>query len=285
MRMRSVLFTPGSRTDRLRKALEGGAADVVVADLEDAVAPADKAEARHEVAQLLSEMPNAACVRAVRINAWPGTLAEADLEEVLPAAPDLIVVPKAEDTAMIEALDARITATEEDVGAEPGSVRLLLILETAAGVLAARELAGCSQRVAGVAFGAEDLAADAGLRRSPSNWEVCVPRANVALAAAAAGVMAVDMITADFKDLDRTRREAEEARALGYAGKMCLHPAQVAVVHEAFAPTEEELTWAKRVLAAVDDAGAMAGGVVVVEGKMIDVPLIQQARRLLGDQA
>ncbi len=284
MRFRSVLFTPGTRAERVRKALEGGAADVVVADLEDSVAPGDKAEARVAVAATLVDA-QAQCACAVRINAWPSALAEADLDAVLPAGPELIVLPKAEDPAMVEALGARLDAAESELGMEPGSVRLLLILETAAGVLAARELAACSDRVAGVAFGAEDLAADAGLRRSPSNWEVSVPRAMVALAAAAAGIAAVDMITADFRDEERTRREAEEARALGYAGKMCLHPAQVAVVNDAFAPTADEIAWAERVLAAVDEAGAGAGGVVVVDGKMVDVPLIEQARRLLRDAA
>ncbi|MGB0652563.1 MAG: HpcH/HpaI aldolase/citrate lyase family protein [Thermoplasmatota archaeon] len=278
MRWRSVLFTPGTRPDRVRNALEAGAADVVVADLEDAVPPAQKEEARAAVADLLADLPAAHAVRAVRINPWPSALAEADLEAVLNAAPDLIVVPKAEDPAVVEALAARLDEADSDA-------RLLLILETAAGVLAARELAAASDRVAAVAFGAEDLAADAGLRRSPSNWEVSVPRATVALAAAAAGgVAAIDMITADFRDDDRFRREAEEARALGYAGKMCLHPAQVAVAHEAFAPTPEEIAWAERVLAAVEAAGAGSGGVVVVDGKMVDVPLVEQARRIASQQ-
>lgn len=281
---RSVLFTPGTRTDRIGKAWETGAADVVVADLEDSVAPADKAEARVAVAAaLIAAQGPAGCERAVRINAWPSALAEADLDAVLPASPDLIVLPKAEDPAMVEALGARLDAAEAELGMEPGTVRLLLILETAAGVLTSSALASCSDRVAAIAFGAEDLAADAGLRRSPTNWEVSVPRAMVALAAAAAGIDAIDMITADFRDAERTRREAEEARALGYAGKMCLHPAQVAIVHDAFAPTPDEIAWAQKVLASVEAAGAGAGGVVVVDGKMVDMPLIQQARRILRD--
>lgn len=271
---RSVLFTPGTRADRIRKALETGAADVVVADLEDAVAPDEKHSAREAVRAVLEAVPSSPAQRAVRINAWPSRLAEADLDAVLAAGPDLVVLPKAEDPEQVRALDARL-------GDSP--VRLLLILETAEGVLNARELARASDRVAALAFGAEDLAADAGMRRSAGNAEVAVPRSLVALAAAASGVAAVDMITADYRDADRTRREALEARALGYRGKMCLHPAQVAVVHGAFAPTPDEVDWARRVVEAADGAGAAAGGVVVVDGKMVDVPLVRQARAVLAE--
>jgi len=269
--MRSVLFTPGTRPERIQKALESGAADVVVADLEDAVAPTHKIEARIAVRNALLAVPESPAVRAVRINAWPGPLAEEDLEVVLAAAPDLIVVPKAERVTDIQALEARLAGH---------GAGLLLILETAAGVLSARDLAACD-RVRAIAFGAEDLAADAGMRRSPENSEVAVPRALVALAAAAEGKAAIDMITADFKDEARTRREALEARALGYVGKMCLHPAQVTVVHDAFVPTAQEIAWAKKVVAAAEAGGADSGGVVVVDGRMIDVPLVRQARRIL----
>lgn len=269
--MRTVLFTPGTRPERIQKALESGAASVVVADLEDAVAPADKIEARIAVRNALLAVPQSKSVRAVRINGWPSQLAEDDLEVVLDANPDLLVVPKAEDPDAMRALQARA-----------GNIPLLLIIESAAGVLAAQSLATLDG-VQALAFGAEDLAADAGMRRSVDNTEVAVPRSLVALAAAAAGKQAIDMITADFKDEARTRREALEARGLGYAGKMCLHPAQVAVVAAAFAPTADEVAWADKVLAAVDDAGAADGGLLVVDGKMIDGPLIEQARRIAQD--
>ncbi len=271
---RSVLFTPGTRGDRIQKALETGAADVVVADLEDAVAPDQKAEARQVVLSAMDASEPGRAQRAIRINPWPTSLAEDDLDAVLSADVDLLVIPKAESPDHIRALDVRL-------GDHPA--RLLLILETAEGVLNARELARASDRVAAIAFGAEDLAADAGLRRSPENVEVAVPRSLVALAAAATGVAAIDMITADFKDTERTGREASEARALGYKGKMCLHPAQVEVVHQAFAASTEEVAWAKRVMDAVDAAGSGSGGVVVVDGKMVDVPLVRQAQSILAE--
>ena len=269
VRLRSVLFTPGTRGDRIQKALVAGKADCIVADLEDAVAPADKQAAREQVHDALVAVPEADAVRAVRINAWPSQLAKDDLAAVLPAHPDLIVVPKAEDPAAIEELARRIDSTRTG---------MLLILETAAGVLHAEALAACSGVVA-IAFGAEDLAADAGMRRSASNLEVAVPRSLVALAAATAGISSIDMITADFQDDARMAREATAACGLGYRGKMCIHPRQVPIVHDAFTPSDSEIAWAKQVLAAVD--GLEEGGVAVVNGKMIDVPLIRQARRIL----
>ncbi|MEA3166228.1 MAG: citrate lyase subunit beta / citryl-CoA lyase [Thermoplasmata archaeon] len=284
-RLRSVLYTPGDRGDRLEKALRDGAADLILADLEDAVAPERKAEARRQVAAAFLSVPAGAkgTLRGVRINAWPGQLANDDLAAVMALRPDVLAVPKCEDAKAMAALAAQLDSRERGLGLAHGSTRLLVILETAAGILAARELAAASPRVIAVAFGAEDLAADAGLRRSASNAEVAVPRALVALAAAAAKVPAIDMITADPKDVERTRREALEARALGFQGKMCIHPAQVAAVHEAFRPTSEEVAAARRVVDAVAKAGIAAGGVVVVDGRMVDVPFVEQANRTLRD--
>ena len=284
-RLRSVLYTPGDRGDRLEKALREASADLVLADLEDAVAPDRKAEARRQVAAAFLNVPATAkgTLRGVRINVWPGQTANEDLAAAMPLRPDVLAVPKCEDPKAVAALAAHLDAMERGLGIPSRSTRLLVILETAAGVLAARDLAAASPRVLAVAFGAEDLAADAGLRRSPSNSEVAVPRAFVALAAAAAKVAAIDMITADPKDTERTRREASEARGLGYSGKMCIHPAQVQVVHDAFRPSPDEVSAARRVVDAAANAGIAHGGVVVVDGKMVDVPFIEQARRTLRD--
>jgi len=286
-RLRSVLFCPADRPERVVKALREGKADCVVADLEDAVAPERKAEARQLAAQALREVPvgAVAALRAVRVNGWGTGLAQADLEAVVPARPDLVALAKAESPHQVREADTLMGQVERRSGIPVGSTRLLLHVETAAGVLSARELAAASTRVLALAFGAEDLAADAGLRRSASNAEVSVPRALVALAAATAKVGCLDMITADPRDAERAGREAAEARSLGYTGKMCIHPAQVAAVHAAFRPTEAELAWARKVVAAVDGSGIGAGGVVVVDGRMVDVPFIEQARRILAEAA
>jgi citrate lyase beta subunit len=284
-RLRSVLYTPGDRGERIEKALREGLADAVIADLEDAVAPDRKAEARKQVLAAWKAVPRSRSLRAVRINPWPGAAAKADLAAVLPGRPDFIAVPKCESVPALKALDRLLAGHERKAKLPRDSIGLLVIVETAQGVVSAPGLASACKRTVAIAFGAEDLAADVGMRRSPSNWEVGFPRSMVALAAAVGKVQALDMITADPKDAERAGREAHEARALGYSGKMCIHPAQVPAVHAAFAPTADELAWARRVLGAVESAGIGAGGVVVVDGKMVDVPFIEQARRVLRDAA
>ncbi|MGB1697552.1 MAG: HpcH/HpaI aldolase/citrate lyase family protein [Thermoplasmatota archaeon] len=261
----NILFTPGTRPDRIMNAIQTGACDVIVADLEDAVAPNEKDSARRMVQDAL--LTRGEAKRAVRINAWPSKWAAEDLQ-VLVSEPDYLVVPKVETAADLTEL-AAIAETP-----------IIAILETAKGVLNASEIAA-HEAVHAIALGAEDLAADAGMQRSESNWEMQTHRATVALAAAAHGKVAIDMITADFKDDARFQRECNEARALGYRGKMCIHPAQAALARAAFAPTAEEVAWATRILEAVEATGVGEGGIVVVDGAMVDVPVIRQARRIL----
>ncbi|MHB8633067.1 MAG: HpcH/HpaI aldolase/citrate lyase family protein [Thermoplasmatota archaeon] len=272
MRCRSLLYTPGDRPERLEKALKAGVADIVCADLEDGVRPAAKRDARTATARVLGATPSAA-LRAVRIQKWPSPEAEADLEAVVGARPDLIVVPKVEEVDAVMRLDSRLNASP---------ARLVLIVETARGVLEAPRLAA-APRVAAVCFGAEDLCADLGIPRSADNREVASARSWVVLAAAAAGIPALDMITADVRDVERVGREAAEARRLGFRGKMCIHPTQVPAIHEAFRPTPAEIEWATKVEAAARGADLGEGGVLEVEGRMVDVPVVRQARKILED--
>ncbi len=276
LRRRSLLYTPADRPERYVKAWRQGAADAVCADLEDAVAPENKDQARRMVVDALRQVPKAPALRAVRVNAAGTPQHEADVAAALAAGCDLLVVPKCEDPAVLARLAARV---EREAA---GPTRLVAIIETARGVVNARELCAAGG-VAAVCFGAEDLAADAGLRRGPDNHEVLAARQWVALCAAASRVHAIDMITADFADHARVGREAREARAFGYRGKMLVHPSQVPPVHAAFRPTEEELAWARKVVAAVEAARVAAGGVVRLEGRMVDVPVLEQARRTLAD--
>lgn len=285
---RSVLFTPGTRGDRIEKALSSGTADVVVADLEDAVAPEEKEEARQGVRAALDSAPQDADgsgpERCVRINTWGGPWAARDLEAVMPARPDVIVLPKAERRAHLVVLDATLSHLEQVHGITRGSTRVMPIIETARGVLEAPALAA-APRVVALAFGAEDLAADAGLRRTRAAHEVFYARSRVALAAAASRVDAIDQVFVDLDDVDGIGEEARFARTLGYRGKMVLHPKQVAPVHTAFTPSDEEVIAARRLVEAVRDAEVGTGGVLRFEGRMIDVPLIQQARRVLAEAA
>jgi len=143
--MRSVLFTPGDRGERIQSALTDGKADVVMADLEDAVMPDRKAEARRQILAAWKAAPKSRSLRGVRINAWPSPAAEADLQAVLPGKPDMIAVPKTHDVAAVRSLDARLKSFETSAGMLLGSIPLMLVLETASGILAARELAAASR--------------------------------------------------------------------------------------------------------------------------------------------
>lgn len=253
---RSMLFVPGNRPELAAKAPRSSP-DVVVLDLEDAVPPAAKADARSSVREAAAALAGEVRV-CVRVNP-PGTPWFDEDVASLPEHVEAVVVPKWEAPV--------------DVGGRP----VVAGLETVRGVADARTvLVG---PVVACYFGAEDYVADLGGVRTPSNDEVAAARALVGMAARLAGVPALDMVTLDFGDAERFVREAREARALGYAGKLCIHPAQVALADQAFRPTADELDWATRLLAAFDAAG---GETIAFEGQMVDEVVAARARAILG---
>ncbi|MBI4392739.1 MAG: CoA ester lyase [Euryarchaeota archaeon] len=272
--LRSVLFTPATRADRWLKALEGPA-DVAVIDLEDAVAPADKETARRSVADALKSTRAGKTLRGVRMNSWTSRWAKDDLEAIAPLRPDLVVLPKVESGD--DVIGADLLLTERGCDAE-----LLLIIETARGVMAASAIASASPRVRAVAFGAEDYAASVGARRTVDGLEVLYARSHVVASAAAADVDAIDQVFVDFKDAAGLERDTRFGAQLGFTGKQVIHPDQVPTVHRAFRPSAGEVAWAKKVLDAVRSAGTGQGGVVAVDGRMIDPPLIRQAERVIA---
>lgn len=254
MRWRSVLFVPGNRPDLAAKAPRS-APDVVVLDLEDAVPGGEKAAARESVREAAAALAGQAAL-CVRVNP-PASDHFADDLASLPPGLAAVVVPKLE--------------LPLDLG-----VPVVAGLETVRGVADAREVLGGS--VAACYFGAEDYVADLGGVRTPGNAEVLYARSAVGIAARLAGIPALDMVTLDFGDDTRFRAEAAEARALGYAGKLCIHPAQVALANEAFVPSPDEVDRARRLLAAFDEAG---GATIAFEGQMVDEVVAVLARRLL----
>jgi len=269
MLRRSVMFTPGDRPEMLRKA-PGAGADTVVFDLEDAVAPARKGEAREAVGEVLSDPgfePD--CEVCVRVGE-----PEDDLAVVLDGtAPDGLMLPKATGAGDVEVL----ASLASDLGE---SLPVIALIESAAGVLAAPEVAAAEATDA-LCFGAEDLAADIGATRTSDGTEVLYARERVVIAASAARIDAIDTVYTDIEDTDGLATEARFAAGLGYDGKMAIHPAQVGPINAAFAPTEEELAWAERVLAAREDADREGRGVFRVDGEMIDAPLIARAERIV----
>lgn len=254
MRWRSALFVPGNRPDLAAKAPRC-TPDAVVLDLEDAVPPSAKAAARASVRDAAAELREQVPV-LVRVNA-PGSAWFDDDVASLPPGLAGVVVPKLE--ALVE-LDGRPVVAG---------------IETVRGVADAREvLAGA----AACYFGAEDFIADLGGLRTPGNAEVLYARSAVAVAARLAGIPAIDMVTLDFHDADRFRREAGEARALGYAGKLCIHPAQVPLANDAFVPSADEVERARRLL---DAFTAADGATIAFDGQMVDEVVAAQARRVL----
>ncbi len=265
---RSVLFSPGDRPDLLEKAPETGA-DVVVFDLEDGVAPDRKDQARETVADAVTDTEtDELCVRVNPLGAG----GRADLE-ALEQPPDSVMLPKVDGPGDVRALD--------DALAEHGlDLPVFALLETPGGVLDAPAVAAVDATDA-VLLGAEDLSAAAGISRSTEGTEILYARERVVLAAARAGIDAIDTLCTDFEDTEGLAEDARLARQLGFAGKMTIHPAQVPVVNSAFTPDSDQVDWAERVLAARDEAQAEGRGVFTVDGEMIDAPLVTQAETIL----
>ncbi|MFQ3294236.1 MAG: citrate lyase subunit beta/citryl-CoA lyase [Halobacteriales archaeon] len=268
MARRSMLFAPGDDPELMRKAADGEA-DVIVFDLEDAVAPADKERARESVRSVLRDIQfeRRLCVRVNPVGAGAAT----DLDAVLSAThPDSVMLPKtgsAEDVAALAQL----------LDGHGADLPVLSLVESAAGVLSADEIAAAEPTDA-LLFGAEDLAADLGATRTSEGTEVLYARQRVVLAASAAGVDAIDTVYTDYGDLDGLREATDRAVQFGYDGKMAIHPDQVPVINDAFTPRDEEVEWAKRVVAAATETDA---GVFELDGEMIDAPLVTQAERVL----
>lgn len=275
---RSVLFAPGNRADVLAKLPRSGP-DAAVIDLEDATPADQKAEgraiARTVTADLVAAHPDLSLL--VRVNAPDTPFFADDVADGLGPGLAGVVVPKLESRAAVDAAVAALDA------AGHADLPVMAGLETVAGVVDARTVT-THPRVRWCYFGAEDYVADLGGVRTEANHEVAVARAQVGQAAALGGVQAIDMVVADFGDADRFRREAVEARALGFSGKLCIHPAQVPLASEAFHPSEGELGWAQAVTEAYDAALARGEASIQVDGSMVDEPVARRARALLAER-
>jgi citrate lyase subunit beta/citryl-CoA lyase len=263
---RSFLFVPGSDERKLGRALEAGA-DAVIADLEDAVVAAEKPRARALVAEALAG--GASCLRLVRVNAAGTSWFADDLAAAGSLGLDGVVLPKA-------------TPEAAAVAAEAG-VPVVAIVETAAGLQRAGELAQTTP-VAALVLGAVDLGLALGLEPRPDGLELLVPRSTVVVASAAAGLRGpVDQVWLDVRDDEGLERDCALGRSLGFRGKACIHPAQVPVVNEAFAPSEDEVRRAREVVAAYDRAAAEGTGAVALDGELVDLPVVERARQTLAD--
>jgi len=281
--MRSLLFVPADSERKLARCLDSGA-DALILDLEDSVAAANRPTARRLARAFLEAHGPDRVLRYVRINPLASGLALDDLAATVAGRPDGILLPKCvpED---VRTVDHHLSAFETAANAPLGEIRMVAIAtETPAAVFALGNYTGTSARLEAITWGAEDLAACLGGNNRTAAGDYDGPyklaRSLCLLAAAAAGVVALDTIYTDFKDPAGLKAECAAARRSGFSGKMAIHPAQLATINEVFSTSAEERGWAEQVLAAFaanPDAGTLA-----LDGKMIDRPHLTLARRLLG---
>ena len=285
MAMRSWLFVPGDSQPKLDKAA-GLGADVVIVDLEDAVAPPAKPQARLLTNSWLLRHAGSTFGRWVRINPLDTPLWREDVAAVMPARPDGIMVPKAAGPEQLQALSGELVVQEQRHGVAPGSTRILpLVSETPAAALGIAAYAGAAlPRLAGLTWGAEDLSAAIGAARKrdgEGRWTDTFRfvRSQVLLAAHARGIMAIDTLHAEFRDLDGLGRVALESYADGFTGMLAIHPSQVPVINAAFTPSEVEIAEAQAIVNAFSANPGV--GALSLDGRMLDQPHLEQARRLL----
>jgi citrate lyase subunit beta / citryl-CoA lyase len=285
--MRSLLFVPADSPAKLAKALSCGA-DALILDLEDSVTPERKEAARAGAASFLAQSASlpARPRLIVRVNALVTGLTDADLDAVVPARPDAVMLPKAEGATSVVHLDAKLTPREALGGLDEGTIRIVpLATETARSLFVTGSYRDASPRLAAITWGAEDLATDLGAEANRDGQGQFLDAYRLArtlciAGAANAGVPAIDTVYVDFRNPAGLRRECEEARRDGFTGKMAIHPGQVATINEVFTPGLEAVAHAQAVIAAF--AAAPEAGVVGIGGLMYDRPHLTKAKRLLA---
>lgn len=284
--MRSLLFTPGDSDRKLAKGLSSGA-DVILIDLEDAIASDTKPAAREKVVEFLgtAEARNAAMPIYVRINDLETEWALDDLAAVVAATPTGIMLPKARSQSDVDILCRHLDELEQRNGLTPGQLSVLVIApEIADALLNIASFQTCPERVAGITWGSEDLATSLGARSSRDE-EGCyrmpmeIARTMCLCAGATAGIHAIDTVYPDFRDLDGLKRDCERAAADGFSGKLAIHPAQVAVINAAFTPTADEIAHARKIIAGFDAEPGV--GVINLDGAMVDRPHLNLAQKVL----
>lgn len=282
--LRSLLFVPGDSERKLAKAMDSNA-DALILDLEDAVAPSRTEIARGMVLEYLKARPERSRQRLwVRVNPLNTPAAMVDLK-VVAGAPDGIVLPKVVGPADIIRLSHCLDALEVREGLQPGSIKIMPVAtETPQSLFTLGDYAGCSARLHGLTWGAEDIAAALGAsanRREDGEYDTVfsLAKALCLAGAAAANVLAVDTIWADYADQVGLEVEARQSRRAGFTGKIAIHPSQVEVINRAFSPSEQELAWSRRVVALFASNPGL--GTVGLDGKMLDMPHLKQAQRVL----
>lgn len=278
---RTSLYIPGTNPGMLANAEVYGA-DSVILDLEDGVPVSEKDAARILVRNALQHIPYRRAEVTVRVNALSTPFGRDDFREIIPLAPEAVRLPKCESADDVREADAMMTDLELKNGIEPGTVGIIAITESARGGRNLSEIAAASPRLIALNYGAEDYTADIGAVRTKEGRELDDIRAKVIVAARIAGVQALDSVFGDVNDLDGLYAEALRVRLLGFDGKSVIHPRQIPVVHRAFTPSDQEVGFARRVMAAFREASSRGAGVIALDGRMIDAPVVARAEKILA---
>lgn len=274
-----MMFMPGNRPNLLNNA-NINRVDTLIFDLEDAIAVTEKDAARIHVANALRTLKFIPEV-AVRINHISTPYGWDDMATVLPAKPDLIRLPKAETAEEIQEISNYIDKVEKECGFKHGSIKMMGAIETPLGLSNAYEMCVASPRMVAMALGGEDFIANLKTQRTAHGMELFVARSQIVLAARRAGIQAIDTVFADINNMEGFRREVEFIRDLGFDGKSIIHPSQIPVVREVFTPNADLVAKSARILLAYKEAIDNNLGVFVVDGRMVDGPIIDRARRVI----
>ncbi len=281
--MRSVLFAPGNRPELIDKAVNT-AADVIIIDLEDAVHPDKKEEARSNARKKIAQYRERKII--IRVNGVDSDLITADLNEVVTENLWCLMVPKVENLAGVQKLNTYLFNKEEKNALKHGAVKVMPLIETAKGVQDISAILSddsLSQRFTSCAFGAADYTLDMGIDMTQNGDELLYPRSRIAMACRAAGLEPPldSPYMIDIKDVDGLKADAVRAKQLGFQGKLCVHPIQIEPCNLIFSPTPEEIHYAEKVILAFDEAKAKGAGALQLDGKFIDEPIVEKARRVM----
>lgn len=277
---RTMMYVTGNNPANVMDAHLYGS-DSIMFDLEDSVSIKEKDSARFLVYNALKTMDYGGVETVVRINGLDTPFGRADLEAMVRAKPDIIRLPKAEKAEDVIEVDNIISEIEKNIGMEVGTTKMMAAVESPLGVINAYDIAKASKRLVAIAIGAEDFVTNMKTTRSPEGVELLLARSQLVLAARAAGIYALDTVYSNIKNDEGFIDEVKLIKQLGFDGKSVIHPRQIGLTHKIYTPTEKEINNAMRVVDAINEAEEKGSGVIALDGKMIDGPIVDRAYRVL----
>lgn len=277
---RTRLYVPGNTPDLMINCGLFGA-DAVILDLEDSVSPPEKDAARYLIRNAIDTLDFGTSELIVRVNPYNSPYGRDDLEVIVPAGPDVILIPKCETAEDVTVVAEAIARLEKATGLSK-TIKLMPLIETCKGVMHAYEICRASDRTVAVNFGAEDYTADLGVERTREGKEHLFARQMIVTAAKACGIMALDTVYSDIEDVEGLIAATQESMALGFDGRGIIHPSQIEPIHNVYRPTPERIAYAQKVVAALAEAKAKGLGVAALGSKMIDAPVVARAEKILA---